>query len=509
MASLLDSIFQPQTYSSSLFDRLMPSVGQLPQSAGFPQPQNNPINVGGYSMPRAGNPDMYEPQQAMTPQMAQPTQGMMPQRAPQQSQGLPASLNPATPGFMNFYQSLKHGGGLLGSIYAGATGQRLDPAGVQQQQLQAQYQAMRQSLLDNGVDPQKANSMAVLATLNPEAAKTILPEMLTTQWKPQVMKDALGGEHVSFINPRTQQVKGAEGSEGTGWMGTSPTFSALAPGVKQYDPNLTGEDYLKQFGPEVKAAVKSYLNGDVMPTGNARQQSINTFAKTVAQKYASDMGIPASDTTYQEKRKLKTDLASSSNSSMGGILSNGESSFAHLAEAAKSAADLGNASHNFPGGGLLAHAQNYVGNKMGGSSQLGKVNALNQNLTRYGQESTKFYAGTGGGVGEREQARRDVNAATTSSAEYADYLEKEMNLMTDRLNGKFQQLEQVLGPEEAQKEIAKHMPAYEKNVSEIKASIAKLRGEASETPKASTKDKPKTVIQNGHTYTLQADGSYK
>ena len=48
-----------------------------------------------------------------------------------------------------------------------------------------------------------------------------------------------------------------------------------------------------QFGPEVKAAVKAYMNGDVMPTGNPRLTWLANFAKTVAQKYGQETPMPS------------------------------------------------------------------------------------------------------------------------------------------------------------------------------------------------------------------------
>jgi hypothetical protein len=309
--------------------------------------------------------------------------------------------------------------------------------------------------------------------MNPEAGKTIQTEAITNKTEFKTMKDALGQEHGFFVNPLTQKMTSADGSAGGGPPGT---VQVLAPGVQQYNPALTGDQYLAQFGPEVQASIKAWLNGDVMPTGNPRIQSINTAAKTFAQKYAADMGIPFSDTTYNAKRKMQTDLASSSNSSMGGILSNGDSALHHLAEAGSSMVNLGNVSHDFPMGGTIAHAQNYLGNQtFAGSNTMGKVGAVNKNLEHFGQEGTKFYAGNGGGEGERMAALREFNANTTSSEEQADFLEKEKSLMVDRLNSKLNQIRQTMGEEEANRIIAAKMPQYEESIRQIDDSIAKLR----------------------------------
>jgi hypothetical protein len=58
-----------------------------------PSQPSNPIAVGGYQMPRIGNPDQFQPQQAMIPPNAQPTQGQMqPQQMPAQQQQLPPAF---------------------------------------------------------------------------------------------------------------------------------------------------------------------------------------------------------------------------------------------------------------------------------------------------------------------------------------------------------------------------------------------------------------------------------
>ena len=469
----------PNQPYSGLGPNFAPPQPQDPIAAPQPtsSPQAGPIAVGDYQMPRIGDAGQFQPSQAMLPPNAQPAQGQLPPQmqapqAPQQAppQAPPQELPPAFGG-TSYLERLNNGGGLIGSLLGDTT---------QQKNLTAQYQAIRQTLVANGENPQTAASKAMIAVMNPKASETILPELFTSKTEIKMVKDALGAEHPYSWNPRDQTFKpvGATGEGGgIGGIGGIGAPQVLAAGVAKYDPSLTGEQYINQFGPEVKAAIKAQINGDVMPTGNPRLQAIASVSKTFATKYAQDMGIPFSDALYAEKRKLKTDLASSNNSSLGGILSNGESSFAHLAEAGQSMADLGNTSHNFPLGGYIAHGQNYIGNTLGGSDTQGKVKALNNNLGRYGQESTKFYAGSGGGVEERTAARKEMNAETTSGEEYASYLEKEKSLMLDRLKSKFDQIRQTLGEEEAQRVIAKHTPDIQKNVEKIDASIAKLRGE--------------------------------
>jgi hypothetical protein len=169
MAGLLDYLYDPSTYgggNGGLLSRLSPSLGAIPQSAGFPQqdqpPQAAPVQVGDYSMPRVGNADLYQPQQAMTPPNATPTQGQMP--AP--TQAMPADQ----PGFLPFYQSMKNGGGLIGSIMAGVTGRRMDPVGIQEQRANqtAQY------LTTKGFDP----ALAKTVVSDPALLRAVLPQMI-------------------------------------------------------------------------------------------------------------------------------------------------------------------------------------------------------------------------------------------------------------------------------------------------------------------------------------------
>lgn len=480
---------QPFTPQSRPFDNASfdPSI--------YAPNQAQPIAVGSnYQMPRMGSADQFQPSQAMIPPNAQPTQGQLPPgvppitpqpQAPQQSQqALPPAFGGNTFGG-NIGASLQSfagtPGGLINKLVGGTSalinGQRTDPQGMQQQNLAAQYQAVRQALIENGDSPQAASSKAMVAALNPEAAKTILPELFTNKTELKMVKDQLGGETPYSWNSREQTLTPVNPAGGAG--GGPGGSRVLAEGVEKYNPNLSGEDYINQFSPEVKAAAKAYMNGDVMPTGNPRNQSIASFAKTVAQKYGSDIGVPVNDISYAAKRKMQTDLASSGNSTMGGILSNGESSFKHLAEYTASAADQGNMSLNFPTGGMIAHGLNYVGNQGGGSDTQGKVKAINDNLGKYGAESTKFYAGTGGGVEERLNALKEMNATTTSGEEAAAYAAKEKSLMLDRLNTKFQEIRNTLGEERGNAEIAKHMPDIQRNITTIDANIARMRGQSS------------------------------
>jgi len=152
VAGLLDYLYSPSTYSGDggLLSRLMPSTAMIPQSQGFPQAeQPNPIAVGGYQMPRVGNPDQFVPQQSMTPPNAMPTQG----QAPQQSQGFGGFLN----AFNENLQTLGNGGSLIGAL----TGQQPN-------------NQTTQFLVARGIEPALARTIVS----DPGLLRSVLPQVL-------------------------------------------------------------------------------------------------------------------------------------------------------------------------------------------------------------------------------------------------------------------------------------------------------------------------------------------
>lgn len=524
---LLDALFENSSYGGQgggLLDLLRNSQMQNNQyqpSAGFGGPsfaqqdQASPLSIGSYQMPRMGSADLYQPQQATLPPNAQPAQGgplpNVPQMQQQQEQQLPPALGGNSvagnfgAGLQNFVNTP---GGVLGKLLGGgiglATGQRTDPQGMQQQNLKATFEATRDVLRQSGLSERDATSKAMLAVLNPEAGKTILPEALTTKEKFQTITDAFGNQVPIFANERDQTINGKPVSEFGG--GANQSMGFLAPGVKQVDSSLQGPDYLKQFSPEIQAAVKDYADGRSMPTGNPRKGFTQTV-KMIAQKYGSDIGQPVDDTTFAAKRKMMTDLSSSSPNSAGGILSNGKSAFAHLAEASDRMANLGNYNGpNVPLGQAVSAVGNYVGNVVAPTPDTAaKITGVRDNLLKYGQEATKFYAGSGGGEAERMNAAKTMDPSSSSGKQQAEFLETEKSLMLDRLRAKENQVREQLG----QDYLDKHRimtPDVHDAISKIDANIARLKGETAPQSKSS---KPQSVIQNGHTYNLQPDGSYK
>src|ERR1700743_3578198 len=397
---LLDSLFDQSTYGGDggLLSRLAPMLAQPPQSQGFPQQQPQalgrqfdqatfdpqtyapnqaqPIGVGGYQMPGIGSAVFYNPQQANIPPNAQPAQGQMPQAAtvPQQPMQQPMQLPPALGGG-NYIDNLRGGAGLIGSLFGGSS---------QQKNLKAQYDSLVPVL-----GPQKA----LLAVMNPEAGKTLLSEALTNKEKwGEIGSDSFGNKQYGWINERDQTINGKSAGEGGDTSGSTTGF--LAPGTKQIDSSLKGEDYLKQFSPEVQQAAKDYVAGKATPTGNPRKGFTQTV-QMIARKYGADIGESVDDATYAARRTMRNQLSSSAPASLGGQINIGNTAAGHLADLSQKALDLGNYDTGIaPLSGLVNSARGL------GTEQAAKMEALKGAAQHYGQENNKFYAGSPGGTAE-------------------------------------------------------------------------------------------------------------
>ncbi|OAF05469.1 hypothetical protein AYJ54_00760 [Bradyrhizobium centrolobii] len=165
MAGLLDYLYDPSGGNGGLLSRLAPSLSAIPQSAGFQQQdqpaQASPLQIGGYQMPRMGNADLYQPQEAAIPQNAQPTQGQMPQMQPEQAAG-------------GFGAGLR---GFLGNLHTGPLGAIIggigSAAGLQDPATQRANQTAKY-LVTKGFDPALAQSVVS----DPALLRAVLPQML-------------------------------------------------------------------------------------------------------------------------------------------------------------------------------------------------------------------------------------------------------------------------------------------------------------------------------------------
>jgi len=164
---------------------------------------------------------------------------------------------PSQPGFATFNQNLQHGGGLVQSIIAGITGQRNDAYGEAQAQQQQKLQAMYQALVTAGVPHQQA----VLAVLDPEAAKTIIPQALSNKQRfAKIGQDGLGREQYGFVDENAQTVNGKP-------LSAQPQGDA-GDGIG--DMSKTGAEYIASLPKPLQATVQAMVeNRQPVPLGNA------------------------------------------------------------------------------------------------------------------------------------------------------------------------------------------------------------------------------------------------
>ena len=291
----------------------------------------------------------------------------------------------------------------------------------------------------------------------------------------EVSSDPLTGQkHFEVWDAKSQTMRPVTGPDGKPIASQNSGF--LAPGLTDLDRTKTGDDYLNQFGPEVQAAVKAYINGDVLPTGNPRKDTIASKAKEIAQTYGQQMGIPVSDALYAQKRQIMTDLARSTPGSLGGQQKFAGTALEHLAEVTeKSANGLHNGTGPLPSwvpwSADLAHKVNSAANSSVDRSP--DINAVQGAVQHYGQEITKFYTGSPGGEAERMRFLQTMDPKTLTPQEMAAAIRTERDLIPGRLVQNATQIQTILGPEQAQKYAT--LPAeHQKSIERINKSLAKL-----------------------------------
>jgi hypothetical protein len=289
----------------------------------------------------------------------------------------------------------------------------------------------------------------------------------------QTGEDMYGGKTFSQVYPDGRVVTlGADGQPIA--AGTGANSSGALKGVNS---NLFGDDYLKQFPPEVQAAVKDYVDGKSMPTGNPRK-GFTQAVKMVAQKYAQDIGTSADDSTFAGRRKMRTELNSASPGSLGGQLNIGNTAIGHLADLSDRAAALDN--KDILGIPSLSHVVNSARGEIS-TDQAAKMRALQDAAQHYGQEITKFYAGSPGGEAERNRFIAATNAALTPK-ELSAVIASEAELMHSRLKGLESQITGTLGP--AAKQYPVIRPESEKAFARIQQNVRRLSGEPAAAPGA-------------------------
>lgn len=328
---------------------------------------------------------------------------------------------------------------------------RADPQ-LSQDMTSAYARQNAETLSANGL-PVTSATLALAHRFGPDGAKTILsasPDAKLADILPKKVIDA---------NPTLANATAGQYTQGlVKQFGNTPMNAVTTPKMGDFepesvDPNLTGWDYAKQYPVEVQDAARAYMNGSVMPTGNARNQGISTMAKMVAQKVATDLGRPelADDTLYPQRRQMQVELAkTTAPQALGGQITFGGTALGHLAQYATDLSDL----HNVSGGLTpIGHGVNWIESL--GPDQAGKINKASADAQHYGQEITKFYGGGPGGEGERNRFLAISDPTTKTPQELAGVIRGERDLIPERYAQIRANIDNVLGPEAAAKALAR------------------------------------------------------
>jgi hypothetical protein len=285
-------------------------------------------------------------------------------------------------------------------------------------------------------------------------------------------QDEFGGEKYSLFNEQDGSFKPVPGTAGSGGAGDqSASASAyLAPGVTGVNKSLAGEDYLGQFSPEVQAAVKDYLAGRSQPTSNPRKGWVQNI-KTIAQKYGSDIGTPADDAAFGQRRAFSTSLGNT-NTGVGAQAKGFQQGLLHMTELAEKLEKLGNS--NGLGITPLAHGINAVRGLSTSQGDIRKgVDAASQALAG---EIGKLYSGSsGGGVHER-QATKALFGQNLSGPELAGALESTLELMHGGLKSIEQRRDDLFPNGDYPKGATFVGPEQDKQIAHIRDIITRLRG---------------------------------
>lgn len=287
-----------------------------------------------------------------------------------------------------------------------------------------------------------------------------------------------GKKSFMVFDPKTQTMKSVDGSQG---QSNAPQNNGmLAPGVTQLDPTLSGDDYLKQFSPEVQSAVKAYMNGDVMPSGNPRMQGMANQAKIIAQKYGADMGIPVSDATYSQRRTYRSQLGSNSPASAGGQAKAFSQGIEHMGHLADTLEKLDNS--NGLGIPVVANAVNSIrqGTSTDQAAIADKASSIGQTLA--GEVGKLFSGSAGGGVHERELTRERFSTVK-SKPQLAAALEGTLEMMQGGLTALEQRRDEVMGPNSGIRFIT---PETETKIAQIRSAIERLKGNEDKTEASAT-----------------------
>lgn len=453
-------IFDSSNYApvgnGSWLDGLMQSLGVQP-STGFPQsplnaqasvpaaqpaaPQNAPIPVGDYQMPRVGSGflDVYpqhDPQTGDTIQPASPAP-MASVPAPQ-----PAAVNPLLKAAAALH-SIAQGGSIFGAV----TGNPDDAKSTQQQQLQKQIQAR----VAAGQSPQLAQA-AVLGgpefakildaqTFGPHNAENLGQGYIRDPRTGKVTRAYTPEQNDNFVTVQT----GEDGlgkktfqkmNKATGEMTpiASPSADANSGGLG--DMTKTGAEFLATLPPELAGRVKAIAEGrQPFPGGLAASRPYWQTATAATQQYD-----PTFDATNWPSRVAGVKDFSAGKSSE--MVRSANQTLAHVNSLLDSADALHNG--NYP-------ALNWAGNKMNEATGGGEPGAFRTNAHAVAEEMSKVFKGANMSDAEIHAWEENLSP-NMSPAQQRAQIAKLSELLHGSLNALEEKRLTAIGPMAAEKQ---------------------------------------------------------
>lgn len=219
--------------------------------------------------------------------------------------------------------------------------------------------------------------------------------------------DPVSRQRISIPSMNAPQRPGVPGAPAGVPMSanTAPAFARdpfLAKGVTEPNDELTGDEYLKQYSPQVQAYVKDLVEGRVPVTANARK-GFTTTANLIASKYGQEVGIPMDATSLAERRKLATEMAGTAPNLFGGQSLAVQQSLNHLTGILQGYDKLNNT--NGLGSEMLARLTNPAhGSFRESTSRANAIKELEGLAGGFSGEAQKLIAGRTGGQEERLKA---------------------------------------------------------------------------------------------------------
>lgn len=392
--------------------------------------QAQPIAIGNYQMPRIGSADLYNapPSSAALPPNAQPTQGQLPTAQAHSTDISAQSREPQQPlppafGGGGYMDRLNNGGGLISSLF-GDSGQ--------QKNLTAQYQSLRAALRQNGETEQAANSKAMLAVMNPDAAKTVIPELLTNKAEWGVISDdPLEGKKYGWIDKNNRTINGKE----AGAAGSSPTGGGLAGIQAAQNAGVTGDALYENLPVAMRGTVKAMIEGRQPLPSTTAMRSPATLALIDA-AHAIDPTFDA--TVWKSRNEAGPDWSKGKSSEM---VRSANQTLAHVGSLMDAMDKLKNTS--FP-------AANWVGNNVREQLGAGEQGSFRTNAHAVAEEMSKVFKGANLSDSEIRHWEQNLSENMSPTQQRAQVAK-----LSELLHGSLQALEEkrlsAMGPAQAAK----------------------------------------------------------